>query len=524
MLRIQSAAVLAASLAFSIPGLGAARPIIAQNGAAHAAANPTDAVCNARANTTLPLLLACIQEPFLWQHLVDLQHIADANPDSAGHGNRNTGTNGYLQSADYVAALMTKAGYHVTLQAYPWRQQAATGTPVFAMGTQHFQPERDWFPARQTGAGRLTAPITVIAGHDGCAARDFDRFTPGHIALLAPATCGIDAQVANAVAAHAGAVIVANTAHSVRLARGVRTDGAASPYRLAAPAPIPVIATASRDVGASLRRAAASSAPPLVHIDLQTRMISGTDYNVIADSPFGDPSHIVVIDAHLDAIYGAGMLDNGSGSATILEIALKMAHSNTANQLRFIWFGGEELGLLGSAYYTTHLAPADLANIAFDLDVDVTATPNYDVLIADPGHATNKAKFPPNVVPQSQPGNAYFTAAFSGAGIASRLASFGNDGTDSNSFSLVGVPNTGILTNQDCCKSAHEVSIWGGFLGDYEGVVPGRGQACVDQPRRWCDNLSNNDPFVLEFVSKATANVAFMLANDTTLAAARRAP
>ena len=55
----------------------------------------------------------------------------------------------------------------------------------------------------------------------------------------------------------------------------------------------------------------------------------------------------LVVDAHLDAIYGAGMLDNASGSATILDIAQKMKNVTPANKLRFIWFGGEELGLLG---------------------------------------------------------------------------------------------------------------------------------------------------------------------------------
>jgi len=61
-----------------------------------------------------------------------------------------------------------------------------------------------------------------------------------------------------------------------------------------------------------------------------------------------------------------------------LEIALQMSGTPTLNQLRYIWFGGEELGLLGSAYYTTHLTQAERDVIAFDIDADVTATPNYD--------------------------------------------------------------------------------------------------------------------------------------------------
>jgi hypothetical protein len=254
-----------------------------------------------------------------------------------------------------------------------------------------------------------------------------------------------------------------------------------------------------------------------VHLDIRSRHKSAIDYNVIADSPFGDPQHVVVVDAHLDSIFGAGVLDNASGSTTILEIALKLAHTQTLNRLRYIWFGGEELGLLGSHHYTKTLAQKELRRIVFDIDVDVTATPNFDILVADPAHAGNVKRFPPNVVPESRVGNRDFARYFRSAGIESRNAGFGNDGTDSNSFSLVGVPNSGILTQQDCCKHDWEVDLWGGFLGNYEGKIPGFNGGCVDWPRRWCDNLSNNDRFVLEFVSKATASVTLELANDASL-------
>ena len=73
------------------------------------------------------------------------------------------------------------------------------------------------------------------------------------------------------------------------------------------------------------------------------------DWNVIADSKGGDKNHVAVVDAHLDAIYGAGMLDNASGSVTILDIAQQLKNVNPLNKLPFIWFGGEELGLLGSS-------------------------------------------------------------------------------------------------------------------------------------------------------------------------------
>ena len=246
-------------------------------------------------------------------------------------------------------------------------------------------------------------------------------------------------------------------------------------------------------------------------VELSTDRRSNIDYNVIADSPFGDPNHVVVVEGHLDSIYGAGMLDNASGSTSMLDVALAMAKTPTRNHLRYVWFGGEELGLLGSRYYVKHLTKGQLRQIVFDVDVDVTATPNYDILIADPANARRAKEFPPNVIPESKVGNDYFTDFFRRAGVISRHGN--NNGTDSISFSLAGVPNTGILTQQDCCKHDWETRLWGGFLGNYEGKIPSFNGGCVDRRRRWCDNLDNNNRSILELTTKAVASVTYNLAN-----------
>src|SRR5437879_13583217 len=54
------------------------------------------------------------------------------------------------------------------------------------------------------------------------------------------------------------------------------------------------------------------------------------------------------------------------------------------NKLRFIWFGGEELVLLGSSVYVNNLSSSELSHIGYDLDADVTATPNYLIGVLDP--------------------------------------------------------------------------------------------------------------------------------------------
>jgi hypothetical protein len=363
---------------------------LSSTGMRHAA--PSTRACQARVNNTPARLLECIQQPALWSHLAHFQKIADEHKGSDGHGYRDTGTPGYKASVDYVAHLMRKAGYHVTIQTYQFSASDVTGLSKLSMLDRSDVLTRDWF-----------------------------------------------------INQHPGQAVV--------------------------------------------------------------------DYNLIAESPFGDAKHTVVVDAHLDSIFGAGMLDNASGSTTILEIALNMAKTPTLNRLRYVWFGGEELGLLGSAYYTTHLSSAQRKKIAFDIDMDVTATPNFDIWIADPAFALNVQDFPKNVVPQSKIGNKFFKDFFDSAGVVSQPSSFGNSGTDSNSFSLIGIPNSGILTRQDCCKESAEVAIWGGFLGNYEGTIPGSDGGCVDYPGRWCDNLSNNDPFVLGLASKASAYVTLKMAN-----------
>ena len=74
-----------------------------------------------------------------------------------------------------------------------------------------------------------------------------------------------------------------------------------------------------------------------------------TTSNVIAETTGGDPENVIVVGAHLDSVgVGAGVNDNGSGSATILEIAEQMKKVKARNTVRFIWFGAEESGLLGS--------------------------------------------------------------------------------------------------------------------------------------------------------------------------------
>ena len=484
---------------------------------------PANIGCEARVNDSTGKLVECIRNYYLWRHMVAFQQIADANPGPDGHPSRTLGEPGYLASVNYVAALMTADGYNVTVQQYTFPYFNFTATPSFgevSPAAASYVLKTDWNPATYSGSGDVTATVQPAGGiiipaspdpssASGCTSGDFAGFTPGRIALVQRGTCTAATKVANAQAAGAVGVIIFNEGNPGR------TKTQEWVYLDAYNPPSIPVALSSYAVGSNLY-SQAQSGSPVVHLAISTVYDAARiDYNLIADSPFGDPNRVVVLDAHLDAIYGAGMLDNASGSSTILEVALKMAHTPTTNQLRYIWFGGEELGLYGSQYYTQALAPADAQKIVFDLDSDVTATPNFDNVIADPGRAIDAADFPPNVVPESQVGNNYFVAYFAGNTLPHAWNS--NDGTDSWSFSWIGVPNSGILTGQDCCKAQWEADYFGGYTGNYEGHIPSFDGGFVDRAFLWGDNIDNNNVDVLESTSKAYAYVAWKLANDSTL-------
>jgi len=434
---------------------------------------------------------------------------------------------------DYVARLMQQAGYDVTIQPYKFLYYAYIGVPTFTevSPTPHsYTLNNEWGPGQSTGtanaaiqpAGGIVIPPTATSSStSGCTSADFSGFTSGRIALIQRGGCNFGVKVQNAQAAGASGVIIFNEGNPGRtdLLIGSLVDAAGNP--IVPTIPVAFITFAG---GTALLDQYRSGPAPVMNITINAIVDPNRDdWNVIAESKGGDKNHVVVVDAHLDAIYGAGMLDNASGSATILDIAQKMKNVQPRNKLRFIWFGGEELGLLGSAYYVNNLASSELSHIGYDLDADVTATPNYTIGVLDPagpdlfsGVSTNT--FPNRVYKASMVARDQAIAYFDSVGLNHEL--FSPAGTDAFSFNQVGIPASGLLTGQDCCKNQHEVDLFGGYLGNFEGNVPSFDGGCVDNPFLWCDNLSNNDPNVLTFMSKAFASMTVQMAFDTKVMSA----
>jgi Zn-dependent M28 family amino/carboxypeptidase len=431
---------------------------------------------------------------------------------------------------------MTDAGYDVLIQTYQFDYSAFVGTPTMSKTTpttHDFKLVDEWNAGTSNGStlpngadvqpagGFVLPPTATSSSTSGCTSADFSNFTAGHVALIQRGGCNYGVKVQNAEAAGAVGVVIFNEGNPGRTAviSGSLLDANDQPFV----PDIPVSFT-SFDIGNTLLQEYNNGTPP--HLNLDVHVIvkpNADDYNVIAESKGGDPNHVLVVDAHLDAIFGAGMLDNGSGSATILDIAEQMKNVNPRNKLRFIWFGGEELGLLGSQFYVANLSKPELNHIGYDLDADVTATPNYLIGVLDPAGPDLFSR----TVTNTFPNRVYKASTVARDQAVAYLDSIGKnheflspEGTDAISFNNVGIPASGVLTGQDCCKTQEEVDLFGGQVGNYEGNLGTFDGGCVDNPFRWCDNLDNNDFRVMTFMSKTFANMVANMAFDKQIMSA----
>jgi Zn-dependent M28 family amino/carboxypeptidase len=396
------------------------------------------------------------------EHQLALQQIADANG-----GTRAAGTAGYDASVDYVVERAQAAGYDVSLDQFTYVESFSEGsTPVL----QETAPEPQTFVAGSrpafdgdfvsfTGSGDVTAPVQGVdlvlppgaapnTSTSGCEVEDFAGFTPGNIALLQRGTCPYVQKATMAQNAGAAAIILFNEGQTGRTAVPNNLPLGAEGVH------IPGVGT-SFAVGVDLN-------DPGTVARVKTEVLEqlGESVNVIAETPGGDPSRTVVIGAHLDSVpAGPGINDNGSGSAGILEIAEEFAAQGRTprNKLRFMWYGVEELGLVGSTKYVEGLTQDEKDDILAMLNFDMIGSPNFARFVYD-GDGT--------VGPEGPTGSGFiedvFVDYFASQGLFNEPTAF--DGrSDYGPFIAEGIPAGGLFTGAEVPKTAEQVAQYGGI-------------------------------------------------------------
>ena len=97
----------------------------------------------------------------------------------------------------------------------------------------------------------------------------------------------------------------------------------------------------------------------------------GTSGNLVARIPGVDSSQAMILGAHIDSPNAPGALDDGSGSAILLEVArvLNEGQIQPPTDLVLAWFGSEELSLFGAAHFVaTHQELLDRTRAMLQID------------------------------------------------------------------------------------------------------------------------------------------------------------
>jgi Zn-dependent M28 family amino/carboxypeptidase len=405
------------------------------------------------------------------QHQAALQTIANAN-----NGTRLAGTPGYDQSVDYVVDKLTAAGYSPTVQPFEFLLVSDRTPPTFERVSPNpatFVDGVDFGTIQYSGSGDVTGQLFAVdlvvppgeaanSNTSGCEAADFAGFAAGSIALLQRGTCTFRVKADNALAAGAIAVVIFNEGQPGRIAGAFGTLG--PPLH-----PLPVL-SASFALGDALRNGVLNGSTGVtVHIRTDTVAEMRTAYNVLAETASGDPNRVIVVGGHLDSVSrGPGINDNGSGSATILEIAeIFAAQGRVArNKIRFAWWGAEEEGLLGSTYYVENLSQAERDQIELNLNFDMIGSPNYVRFVYDGDNSAfpvgpNAAAGPPGSGTIEQLFHQYFASQ----GLASAETPFSGR-SDYGPFIAVGIPAGGLFTGAEGAKTEDEAAIYGGIVGE----------------------------------------------------------
>jgi hypothetical protein len=158
-------------------------------------------------------------------------------------------------------------------------------------------------------------------------------------------------------------------------------------------------------------------------------------HNVVAEIPGREePEDVVILGAHLDSWdLGTGCLDNGCNVALIIDVAraIQAAPRPPRRTVRFILFGAEEQGLLGSrAYVRRHRDELDRVAAVIVHDIGAGRISGYSL----GGRREMEAALTESLVPVASRGAATHTSD----------AFFGTDHFD---FLLEGVPT--LVANQD---------------------------------------------------------------------------
>lgn len=361
--------------------------------------------------------------------------------------NRVIGSEGHQATIDYITKTIKQYPKYYTITQQPMPLSVGVEANVTINGRDVSAYAVGLAPGG-TASGSLVAIPNL-----GCEESDFPTSLTGKIALISRGTCVSGEKVAFATAKGATGVIIYNNA-----------EGTLEGYSLQR---IPTkdndyVPTAGISQGAGQGFVTLLDLGIAVNVTLSTTSKDITTYNIIAQTIGGDQNNVIHVGGHSDSVSaGPGINDNGSGSISLLEIAIQLTHFSVNNAVRFSWWTAEEEGLLGAEFYVKSLSQEEKDKIRLFLDFDMMASPNYAFQIYDGDGSAFNSTGPAG----SAEAEAEFTHYFKDIAKVNHTEIEFDGRSDYGPFLEAGIAAGGIACGAEGIKTQEEFEMFGGAAG-----------------------------------------------------------
>ncbi|KAI2630764.1 leucine aminopeptidase 2 [Hypoxylon sp. NC1633] len=330
-------------------------------------------------------------------HLQALQDIADA-----GNGSRRTGSRGHNQTLKYIKDHLSSQGYYVEVQHV-----------------------RDLM--------QVKSDVTLLV--------DYPQESLGSIVLVPAGDCSLSMKSIAAGQAGADAIIVHESTQLSPSLGG--HDNRHIPS-----------ARISNQVAGYLKNFETPLWTDIFEVSTQFEEVSRLEC--------GDDDKTLLVGTHTDSVEGsAGINDNASGIASLLEVATQLAKFKTGSRVKFAFWTAAEPCLLGSRHYVSRAYKEELQKIRLYLDVNMVGSPNGALKIYDGNGTVYDEKPGPHGSGQAE---ATLAQGFDVQGAYYRRTEVSNR-SDYAPFIEANVPFAGLFSGADGFKTEDEAGAFGGEAG-----------------------------------------------------------
>ncbi|WP_347548609.1 M28 family peptidase [Pseudalkalibacillus hwajinpoensis] len=281
---------------------------------------------------------------------------------------RAAGTEGEYKAVQYIKSEFERYGYETELQPFTI-QEWDGGSAAVSFNGDAFTGDVHTFNGSINGSATGSLVYVGLASAD-----EVGDEVAGKIALIERGSFSFYEKIQNVYDKGAIGVIMFNGEGQSGNAFGYAYEGQ----------DIPTVAI-TREAGLSLvEQLTNGSVQASVNVE-NAGPIDKTSYNVIAKKephPNKDNGQIITVGAHHDSVpNGPGANDDASGVAATLELARIMAKTPTDTELRFVTFGAEEKGLVGSYHYADTLTDEEVENMVAHFQMDMVGSRDAGELI-----------------------------------------------------------------------------------------------------------------------------------------------